>query len=445
MSVPKELNYSQLKPVSADSKPDILRVRSDNASYRSRDTIRIAIPTGRSGMHLFPHSTYLEGKVSLNVTTLNTPAVNAEIKCKLDQCVYSLFRRMWITHGSYTLEDQLYCNRNWNAIYDLQKNQQGRVGDTIHLLNSDDAVDTTKKGLTFTYIKTTATGTADTGDTVAVDFCVVLPSALIGSLAQKALPLSLMGASDLYLNLELEDGTVAFTREDTNTTSINYFTLSEIYLNYKVSILPNDIERALLNSTGGRVLLPATSYKGELKSISAGSSTFNDKFSFQFSSLKAITFFTQNSTNANGLISGRSVSSRPRSDLSEYYLTVNGVQMPTQAIKGFTRSYMEVLRAFDVMNDTNACGILNRTNYSSGSGADAAETKDAEFRFIGGLDMDRFNHSSDVQISGTNTLGSSLNLNLTFGTTTPAGLNLYSFAMHDISFEVDNGQMMVNY
>ena len=63
MALVKSLNYASNKPLGASSRPEILRFRSDNADYKTGDFIRIEIPCGRRGHHLFPQDSYIEGKL----------------------------------------------------------------------------------------------------------------------------------------------------------------------------------------------------------------------------------------------------------------------------------------------------------------------------------------------------------------------------------------------
>ena len=114
---------------------------------------------------------------------------------------------------------------------------------------------------------------------------------------------------------------------------------------------------------------------------------------------------------------------------------------------------MNTLRAWDMMNDTNAGGVLNSTNYSSGTAADGEEIMGGIlvdsltniYRFLASIDLDRMNHNSDVIVSGMNTIGSSVNLNLLFeagGVADP--INIYSFVQYDIIYIVENGQIRVD-
>jgi len=448
MALVKNLNYGSNKPISASGKPEILRYRSDNSEYKSGDVLRIEIPTGRQGQHAFPQDSYLEAKISVNYTSLNNGASNILI----DQNAYSLFRRLRVLHGSNVIEDTLYCNRIWQTIYDIQRAPTFRSSDKINLLYGDRD---TGSGMPFPTVANT------TANTSTFDFCFVIPSALLGCLATKAIPLSLCGASSIYLELELESASQAFLIEDaTKVSSINYFTLSEIYYNAKTVSLPYDIEKAIIEESGGIMNLPAVAYKGELKTCSANSGSFNDKFAFQHSSIKNFLFFMQNSVSTTAS-NARSITQRPSQHLREWNLLLNGESYPSQPINTYSKMYMELLRSFDMMTDTNNGGFIDRDEYLAensatvaGQLADDVQASIEIKRFVAGIDLDRFNHSSDLLMSGTNTVGNTVNLNLLFGSDTIGGVvfasplqqtNIYAFIQYDLNIKLQNGLLQAMY
>ena len=170
----------------------------------------------------------------------------------------------------------------------------------------------------------------------------------------------------------------------------------------------------------------------------------------------------------------RSISSRPKCFLTDYFLLINGEAYPSQSIGyGSTavantsgnsaRMYAETLRSFNYLTDVNAGGILTYFNYtyddptqnegigtltSTGDPATLTYQK----RFIAGIDLDRFNRSSDVLMCGTSSIGQMVNLNLGFsqacGTVTgqtAVGVNLYATVMYDVLYHVENGQMLAKF
>ena len=459
MSLPKELNFASNKPMATSARPQILRYRSDNSTYGAGDVINIEIPTGRQGQMLFPNDSFIEFKLKVNATGGTAAGTTSWF---LDQSIYSLFSRMTVMHGSNTQENTLFANRVWTTLYDIQVNESERRQDSI----TKGVLDTSALGSSSIYnnglfgqLVATRTSTAVASDSSLYDYSFVLPSALVGCLAQKALPLSLLGASSIYIQLELAPLNVAFVQQLSAATSngtLNSYTISDIYYNSKVSLLPLEVEKALIQSTGGIINLPAVAYKCELKTLNANSVAFNDKFAFQFSSVKNMMFWVQNSTSANGDISKRSISSRPKANISDWYLMINGEMFPSASMTGYCRHYQELMRSFDMLTDTNAGGILNFSNYAYDTATTATDVittvgdatylqTSAQKRYVAGIDLDRFNRSSDVLMSGTSTIGQSLSLVVNLSAGTNELLNLYGAVQYDVLFHIENGLLTSKY
>ena len=480
---PKELNLGSNKPMSALGKPSINRFRADNSSYGAGDTIRIEIPCGRNGQYIFPKDSFLEGRVSLNYTTVVATTPTQPAWMYIDQSIYALFNRMRIIHGSTVVEDTLYNNKLWTALYDLQVNEVERRPDTITKMVFDNTAYTNFQAtgglaynshLTGTLIKAATTATSDTSVASKLfDFSFTIPSGIVGSLCSKSLPVGLMGSSSLYIELELAPANVAFVGTipqgtgGTASLTFNSYNVQDIYYNAKIVTLPSDVNDALIQSTGGFINIPAVSYKAEMKSIASTQSAFNDKFSFQYSSIKTFLFWFQNTTSAQGGTTLRSVSSRPKSYLTDYFLLVNGEAYPSQSIgygstatatvsSNSARMYAELNRAFDCLTDTNAGGIINNANYTLDDPSATAETLGTltssdpstttiQKRFIAGIDLDRFNHSSDILMSGTSTIGQMVNLNLGFSQAIGTAVNLYAAVMYDVLYHIEGGQLQAKF
>jgi hypothetical protein len=243
---------------------------------------------------------------------------------------------------------------------------------------------------------------------------------------------------------------MVFVSDVGSSAVLNSYTVSDIYYNGKITTLPNDIDDLLIQSTGGIVNLPAISYKAEAKTIPVGSAAFNDKFSFQYSSLKNFMFFVMNSATANGSLLHRSITARPRANISDYFLLINGEAYPSQTISNTSRMYSELLRAFDGLSDTGFGGVINYYNYiqplhtpdsdrlAVGAVGDAG-TATVQKRFLAGIDLDRFNHTSDTLLSGTSSIGQMVNLNLNFSAQTTDVLVLYAAVQYDVLYHIEGG------
>ena len=446
MSFPSELNLGSNKPMSASGKPSINRYRSDNSSYGAGDTVRIEIPCGRSGQYLFPKDSFIELKIRANCQ--NGAGANGSVY--IDQSIYAIFNRMRIFHGSNVVEDCLYTNKLWTALYDLQINEVERRGDAITKLvydNTGAGPSLFNNGLVgVKFINMLANAAA--ADSAVYDCCFTIPSALLGSLASKALPLGLMGASSLYLELELAPSNLVFVSDSLGT--VNSYTVSDIFYNAKITTLPSDIDSLLIQSTGGVVNLPAVSYKAEAKTIAAAATAFNDKFSFQYSSLKGFYFWLMNAATAQGTITTRGITARTKANISDYFLLINGEAYPSQTIANTSRMYAELVRSFDGLTDTNFGGIINGTNYSINTNTVASDimavgvagdygTTTVHKRFLAGIDLDRFNHSSDTLLSGTSSIGQMVNLQLNMSAALTESCTLYAAVMYDVLYHIEGG------
>ena len=444
MSLPVQLNLAQTKPLGAVSKPSINRYRADNSSYSGGDVIRIEVNTGRKGQMLMPHDSFLEARISVN-----GQAGAAGGNIFVDGTVFSIFNRLRVIHGSTVLEDTLYVNRLWNALYDVQASESERRGNCINMLINDttaaNAGHTFNAGMQGIKIQTVANNAA-AAQSAIIDFSIVIPSAIFGSLATKALPLGLMNASSIYIELELAPANVAFCSEGADVT-INSYTVQDIYYNAKIATLPADVDAALVQTLGNHIELPAFAYKTELKSVAAGAAAFNDKFAFNFSSVKSFYWWITNQVTAVGAILKRSVTARTKAGATDYFLTVNGEAYPSQLIANPSRMYLELVRSFDGLIDTSFGGIISYKNYTRDIHLTADDvmkldpTTIAEKRFMAGIDMDRFNHSSDVLNSGTSTIGQTTNLVVNFAAGLNEACNLYGAVQYDVIYVLENGQI----
>jgi hypothetical protein len=166
-----------------------------------------------------------------------------------------------------------------------------------------------------------------------------------------------------------------------------------------------------------------------------------------------------NTASTSGGVAYRSVSSRPKSGITDYYLSINGESYPSQSIacglggaSGASRMYAELLRSWDQLGDTSAGGIINFQNYTQSNAHTAAlsqlnsaaagdyGTTTLQQRFLAGIDLDRFNHSGDTLMSGTDTQGQLMNLYVNFAATTDP-LTVYAYVMYDVMYNIEYGQI----
>jgi hypothetical protein len=450
VNFPSSMNLSEGKQSAITSaNASFQRIRSDNASYTDNDIIRIEIPTGRAGDFLHGSDSFISGKFKPEFT-------NTAGYVSIDSCIYSIIKSIKIYHGSNLIDSVDNANRLYNAIYDLQVHNSERHGDTINMMISDNVQN--KLAGYFGQILTSG---------VEYDFSFTLPCALLGSLSEKALPLGWMGSSSIYVEITLESANRVLTTQEQDTNelrgrigqcsalSVTKYTVSEIYYNAQITQIGSQYNNILLQAFAGKpIVIPSVSWRGEQKTMSAASTSFSDKFSFQLSSVKMLLWWLTNSTTANGDVSGanlgRAISQRQCARLSEWNISLNGTNFPSQPIKAgdagtgvqyMANVYSHLLRAFNMNSSIEKGGILCKTNYcdSLTTGASEGLCK----RSIMGISLDRFDQEGEKYMQGHNTVGQNLVLDIKFNAAHSNPQNVYAYVQYDCAYELVDGLLTV--
>jgi hypothetical protein len=450
MSFPKELDYARQKPASVSSRPVIQRFRADLQSYAPTQVIRIEIPTAARTTHLFPSDCFLEGQLTVVQPDLATG------RLALDGNVYSLFRRLSVYHGSNLLETQYYCGKLWHVLNDCQRGCSDKSQDSVAMLaESTLLLPATAANLSQSISVSSLFGVPIPNNaTTNYDFSFMLPSAIFGSMAGKAIPLGACSASSFYIELELETASnmLCATVNANSAGDLTVITVNNIVFNAKVAVLPDDVNSILMNSVMNRIIIPSTSWKVELKTLASGASSFNDKFAFQLSSVNAFLFWMHNETAQNSY-PHRSMTSRPSHKVQNYQLNINGETYPSDLISSRSRMICELQRAFDSLGSTKSgCGILDDVLFRDTAADAAAASTVAEdtgllttqnVRCVYGIDLNRFNNTQETMLSGTSTIGQSVNLIIN-KTAVAQAAQIYGAVMHDVIYTVQDGLMTAN-
>lgn len=478
---PPSLNLAEGK-ASAIQQSDgqFLRFRSDNSTYQSADTVRIEIPCGRKGLWGYGQDTFLEFKSTAGNSTCAGGALF------LDGNAYSYFKTARLYHGTNLLCNIPEFGRICHAMYDAQVSiaERNSIG-TISLgVGGKQATGAVAAGID-DYENILASGAGlfghniDNGCTYSYAFPLMMP--LIGSLTSKAVPLGWM-TSSLYLELVVEDVNKVYTSRFGDSLSgsagsltaaptIANFTLKDIYLNMKCSQINPMYDEILLSAFNGRkILIPSVDFKGEMKSIAAGGSSFSDKFSFQLSSVKFLWWWIVNTQTANGTIGNgttgnnfnynSAITQRMMGVLNSYNLSFNGVNFPTVPISasasGLTiksngaaanfqlgaTCYQHLLRTLNQNSDYTAGGGISKALYVNNLTTCASDAKSK--RFIGAVDLDRFDNNNDRYMQGYNSTNQSVVLQVNWDSALSEACNLYAFVQHDVSYELIDGLLYVN-
>jgi hypothetical protein len=445
-----ELNYPQsldmmAKKAAVPAEPLITRFRSDNATYGAGDIVRIEISTGGRNQFLLPTDSFL----SFDFVSTHT-ATGGNLR--IDGSAYSIFRRARVIHGSTTIIDIQNCGRLWNALRDAMVNYAARSVDAVRL-----AADVSANQMSANnYV---AGRQLASGVTYDAAFC--LPLGLVGSLSKTATPLGLMGASSIFIELEIAPhAQIVTTREygdakgsagTVTSLALSSFVLSNIYYNAKITTLDEPYAQALMSAYSGRPLvLPATDYIGEMKVVAAGASTINEKFAFSRSSVNGMLWWLSNSTVANGIPQSDDLAEgtchRQGGNLSEYYVAVSGKNLlsiyagagPSGYFKGAT-SVSQIGRIYNNLSSVDGMGILNFGNYCDAADTYALAIANTK-RFIGAYSLERYDADSKYA-SGSNLVGQDVRLVAQMTTALSEQQNLFGYAMCDVGFQLVDGQL----
>lgn len=452
VSLPPAYNFAEMKaPATSAGSAVFSKIRSDGITYSAGDVLRLTLPTG-SQQFLSPQDSFVSFKFTPTFT-------NTAGAVRIDGTAYSIIKRLSIYHGSSLIENITNANRLYNALFDIQAGQSERAAGSINLLiDENQTAGAASNG--YMYGAALTSGVA-----YQVSFC--LPSVL-GAFSEKVLPLAYLNNAEIFLEIELESATKVLTTRTADSISgstglctalaVTGYTISEFYYNACITSLSSDVANVLKQAMMSRpLILPAISYRGEQRVVSASATSFADKLSFQFSSMKGIMFWLTNAQTSNGVIAATNlnaaVTTRAAGDLDQFYVSLDGADFPASHIKAgqetATRiSGAEVFGHLERYLNQNATpglqASLTKELYCNSLTTYASDTADNK-RFVGAISLDRFDNNNDRQLMGTNTMSSQVQINIAWTTGLSEQCNLYAYAMYDLGLEIIDGLLVPRY
>lgn len=454
LQLPPSLNLSQAKPGLAPGVDQLMTTYpSTNSTYGSGDTCIIEIGTGGRNTFLYGNESYLSFEFTPTFSGATTGSV------QLDGSAFALIDRFSLYHGAEQLCQVNSAGKLWQCLSDLAS-LSTRSSASIDM---GAAISHPADGVTL------VSGTKYL-------FCIPLVAPLVGSLSDKATPLGWCQASGA-LRMEIQWSTFAtavttskFVNdiEDCGGTctvapTLTSYVIGNVAYHAKLSRVSNDINMALLQSFQGQpVSLPATDYRSEVVYMAGSALAISARLNFNFSSLKAILWWTQAQGISQGTITtfntGRPSSSRYAGGaLSQYYLQIdgqdslhircgaNGATLPMTSDKPqnfhCAIPYNEVKRVFNGITSGTQQSVFDKSQYAPSTAVDT-EQRVIAGKFVAGLDCER-SDSSDVAFSGMATKNSNVLLNIEYESRASASAhNLYVYGMADVVYSIVNGSIV---
>jgi hypothetical protein len=450
VSLPPSFNFAEMKPAaSAAGEAVFSKIRSDNSSYSAGDVLRLTIPTG--------NNMFLSGQDSFISFRFTPTFTNTAGAVRIDGSAYSIIKRLTVYHGSSMIENILNANRLYNGLYDIQSNFAERATGTINLL-VDETSGIGTNGYTYGAVMTS-------GVSYQVSMC--LPS-ILGSFCDKAIPLAWLNAAEIFIEIELESATKVLTTRTADSISgstglctalaVTGYSVSEFYYNACITTLSGDVGNVLKQAMMARPLvIPAVSYRGEQRTISASATAFSDKFSFQFSSMKGIVWWLTNAQTSNGVIAATNlnaaITTRAPGDLDQWWVSLNGQDFPPSHIKAGQETATRIVGAEVLshlerhLNQVAVPGFsasLTKELYCNSATTYANDTADAK-KFVAGLSLDRFDNDNQRQLQGVNTMSAQFQLSLAFTSAIAETSYVYAYGMYDLGLELLDGLLVPRY
>ena len=440
-NLPSEFNYSRKKSTTMPTiQPFYKRYNADVTSVLPSGEFKFSIPPAQF-THFLPTDSYVGG--ILNFTVDNGGIVS------VDGSAFSLFEKGRVTQGGILLDEiSVGYGKLLHVINDCTRNYTDRQNDSIHLLAQSTAVLGTNASLG-AYL-TSLNGVNGTNATYALPFAFVIPSSLLGSMADYATPLGWMSAGNIELTFTLASQNNMFANYTAGGT-ITAVSISDMYFHSKEVKLPANIDQALMRSSmqpDGTIQIPAYQWRTFYKpSIPASVTSFEERFPITFSSVNFILWWCHNSAAQNSQ-TYRSQTSRPHHSINAWQFSINGELHPPIPIDNRSRNIMELARCYDFLSLSRGVGILDGTTYMNSAddnlvASDANTANITHKRTVRGFSLSKTNASGETAFDGLSLAGSQFSIRCTDKTAVNQVFDLYCAAYIDVIYVIRDGAINV--
>jgi len=245
---------------------------------------------------------------------------------------------------------------------------------------------------------------ADTSKT----FCIPLVSGIIGSMAEKMLPVGAITRDNLKVSITLADTLDLIAQANPATWEI-----SDVELVCEYVMVNDTVARALESVNPSGIRIPFTTFSLQSNSVPNGVSSVNMLLSGNFRSVKTI--FTTFRLDANkNLAAAKYVTARtnPIKETGSWTYDIAGYKVPQQKVVGSVETFMELQKAFHNFNSVDGHGVHTEALWNS----------DNAGSFVIGVDLDHFGGKSSVSESGVDISTSSCYLQAQFKAATTSAL-----------------------
>lgn len=446
MSVTSSMQYSLRQPA-AQGRSFAYQIKATNGTEHSgtrSQVVQLDVPCGRKSSFLDQSQTFLEFEVQPTAAS-GTLAIDSHASC--------FIHRLEIFHGSNLLESIDNYNVLYNMMLDAQVGGDQRNG---HLSVSQGCAEGGGFAFSATTLsdygafKAAADGkTLMEGGTVPLrtgmsltsgtkyKFAIPLSlSGLLSPLCPKYLPLLAMGASDLRLQITLEDPMIAMVASATGAS----YVVRDMTLNTNFLEFPPDVGASImasgLQAGNGSLRMSTESYRGYESTMGVNNNGGSFLIPARFSSLTTLYATMRRQSDAQGDVDTHSLSARQNPDVSEYHFRIGSSLVPSAPVRGDAQSILELMKTFNSVSNIMHKSCITKSTYAS---------KDAKTggTYMIGVELSSMPNRSDVIDSGVNTISENVHLELKCTNTVAHVVN--TFAKYDSAIVISDGVASVVY
>ena len=443
MALPQEFDYaSAIKPSAAAARGYSARLFPEaGTEFQGGSVINIDIPAGRPGEYLRA----TESSLMFTITNSGASAANAN-DAMLDGGAWAVIKKLEIFHGAALLESIDNYNILHSMLYDVTTSQAYRtgVGNLIHGTNTSANVGS----ITSTVIK--GVTIAESGGKVHV--ALQLASCLVGTLAERMIPLGLLSA-DIRLRIELASDASAYYHASAGAAPVIKYT--DFEYNAVLVALDPSVDQAVASENSGVLSMHTSSFRSYTHTVTNGAVFDVLQLPVRYSSLRYMLHALQPSSNAADKQS-YSIGARETANVIQLQYRMGSLLVPQRPLKmssGLTGNGAELteqlLRIFgklQSMGDDFGVVMTDKSIFLKNDVSANATLGTA----ILGCDLNAFGGNlDDLANSGQNLLSTPVSLEITFDATNkaPHDLRVTTFASFDqlLMLDMQTGLLSVRF
>ena len=378
LGVPDSIVFSEKPRATAASKVRQNFLPINGRVFKGGDQVHFNIACGRRGAFLDPKATFLKFQIR------NKNAAGGA-NLVLDPSAHSAIHLLEAYYGSTQLEYVREYSGLVNTLMDSQQNTDRE----------------TKNGSILEGFHGTNLRTGESiGPAGTRIFCIPLLSGVVGSLAEKMLPVGSLTRDNLKLSLTLAD------TNDLQTGSAAW-DIEEVELITEYVMINPEVARAIEGMSPQGIRIPMSTFSLQSNSLATGLNSCNLLLSGNFRSVKTLITIFRPDANRNAAAAAYvTARSNPIRTTGTWQYDIAGFKVPQQRVKGSVESFMSLQHAFHSFSSVEGHGTHTKATWDATTGGS----------FLIAVDLDHFGGKSMVSESGVDISTSSCYLQAQFQT-----------------------------